>query len=123
MNINFDRIATLASTIGLVDELTRRDARRALGIGVRPREYFWPVLAGFSTGAIVGVGAALLLAPKSGEKLRSQMADGLRDAKDQVADSLRDAKDKIATRWDEVTGDEPTEAGANDETSSSTQAA
>lgn len=46
----------------------------------------------FTVGVGVGAAAALLLAPKSAEKLRGDIADGLSDAVDQVRDAGKDLK-------------------------------
>jgi gas vesicle protein len=48
----------------------------------------------FALGVGVGATAALLLAPKSGEELRGDIADGLRDGVDQVRDAGKDLRRK-----------------------------
>jgi gas vesicle protein len=49
----------------------------------------------FALGVGVGTTAALLLAPKSGEELRGDIADGLRDGVDQVRDAGKDLGRKV----------------------------
>jgi gas vesicle protein len=60
----------------------------------------------FALGVGVGATAALLLAPKSGEELRVDIADGLRDGVDQVRDAGKDlgrkAKKIVALVQDQV---------------------
>lgn len=46
----------------------------------------------FAIGAGVGVAAALLLAPKSGEDLREDIADGVNDGVEQVRSTGKDLK-------------------------------
>ena len=52
-------------------------------------------LAAFAIGALVGTGAALLYAPRSGKETRELIAKRGRDLKGQASDALDDAKDFI----------------------------
>lgn len=49
----------------------------------------------FALGAGVGAAAALLLAPKSGEELRSDIVAGARDGADQVSGAGKDLKRRV----------------------------
>jgi len=52
-------------------------------------------LAAFAIGALVGTGAALLYAPRSGKETRDLLAKKSRDLKGQASDVLDDAKDFV----------------------------
>ena len=52
-------------------------------------------LAAFAIGALVGTGAALLYAPRSGKETRELLAKKGRDLKGQASDALEDATDFI----------------------------
>jgi gas vesicle protein len=52
-------------------------------------------LAAFAIGALVGMGAALLYAPRSGKETRELLAKKGRDLKGQASDALDNAKDFI----------------------------
>ncbi len=61
--------------------IDRDDILEALGIRESGfGEWFGPALIGFGVGALVGAAAALLLAPKSGADLRSQLTGKAREA-------------------------------------------
>jgi len=52
-------------------------------------------LAAFAIGALVGTGAALLYAPRSGKQTRELLAKKGRDLKGQATDAIDDAKDFV----------------------------
>jgi gas vesicle protein len=52
-------------------------------------------LAAFAIGALIGTGAALLYAPRSGKETRELIAKKGRALKGQAADAIEDAKDFI----------------------------
>ena len=52
-------------------------------------------LAAFAIGALIGTGAALLYAPRSGKETRKLLAKKGRELKGQAADALDDAKDFV----------------------------
>ena len=60
-------------------------------------------LAAFAIGALVGTGAALLYAPRSGKETRELLAKKGRDLKGQAADALDDAKDFVQGKKAELT--------------------
>ena len=71
-----------------LSDISRMDVLRALGLGPRVRDYIWPALGLFSTGVLLGAGAALMLAPKSGAKLRAEIRDELRSRVDELERKL-----------------------------------
>lgn len=73
-------------------------------------------IVGFLVGAIVGAGAALLLAPRSGEETRRQIGDTARrvgqnargkydDVKGRLAQGVTEVKDRLAQGVTEVKDD------------------
>ena len=54
------------------------------------------ILASFLIGGIVGAGLALLFAPQSGRKTRSQIRDMAEDATDYASDYARKLKKKVS---------------------------
>jgi gas vesicle protein len=60
-------------------------------------------LVAFAIGALVGTGAALLYAPRSGKETRDLIAKKGRDLKGQAADALDDAKDFVQGKKAELT--------------------
>lgn len=59
------------------------------------------VLAALS-GAVVGAGVALLLAPASGKETRAKIGNKLIDAKDAIADKSKEARDKISDKYNDT---------------------
>lgn len=55
-------------------------------------------LLGALAGALVGAGVALLLAPKSGAQIRSDISSGLNTARDAAARRYRDLADKAGQK-------------------------
>ena len=64
--------------------LSRSDVLRTLGLGPRFSDYFLPALGVFAAGAAIGATTALMLAPKSGAKLRKQIRDEMRSRLDDL---------------------------------------
>ena len=69
-------------------EFNKRDILNALGLETETN--FWTVaLAGFGVGCLVGAAVAIMVAPKSGRELRSDIMDKGRDligrGKDEMA--------------------------------------
>jgi len=54
-------------------------------------------LVGMLVGAVAGAGVALLLAPKSGAELRSDLGNQMNTLKDQASRRVRDLKDRAAS--------------------------
>ena len=55
-------------------------------------------LLGALAGALVGAGVALLLAPKSGAQIRSDLSSGFNTARDAAARRYRDLADKASEK-------------------------
>jgi gas vesicle protein len=55
-------------------------------------------LLGALAGALVGAGVALLLAPKTGAQIRSDISEGYNTAKDAAARRYRDIADKASQK-------------------------
>jgi gas vesicle protein len=59
------------------------------------------MLLSFLAGAAVGVGAALLLAPKTGEEMRGRIKDLADDAVDKIKEYANDAQEKIRASYED----------------------
>lgn len=72
-----------------IRDLSKDDILAALGLASKPTtsERLLGTLGIFGIGLLVGVGAALLLAPKSGQDLREDLGDRLRKFRDGESDS------------------------------------
>lgn len=75
--------------------LDKNDILKALGLETQRNssEMVLPVLGIFIAGAITGLAAGLLVAPKSGEQLRADMMGTAEEARDQVKQKADSAKD------------------------------
>lgn len=69
-----------------IKELTKEDALAAIGLSIKPSTGQW--LAGtlsiWALGVVVGAAAALLLAPRSGQELREDLADRVKTMRDRA---------------------------------------
>jgi gas vesicle protein len=67
--------------------MTKDDVLGALGLATRPStaSSLLGALGLLTVGILVGAGAALLLAPKSGRELRGSIGEGIRKATDRPA--------------------------------------
>ncbi|MCM0080114.1 YtxH domain-containing protein [Geomonas sp. Red32] len=59
------------------------------------------MLLSFLAGAAVGVGAALLFAPKTGEEMRGKIRDLADDAVDKIKEYANEAQEKIRTTYED----------------------
>lgn len=93
MNRNITKtLWTLGSLIGaqhaakVVRGLELNDFLGVIGLERRPSVFSraLPAIGLVAVSAAVGAGAALLLAPSSGEQLRSRLSDGLDDVKNRL---------------------------------------
>jgi hypothetical protein len=66
-----------------LSDLNKEDILSALGLASKPTtsERLWGTLGIFGVGLLVGGGAALLLAPKTGEGLREDLGERFRKAR------------------------------------------
>jgi YtxH-like protein len=97
---------TLGSLIGaqqaakVVQSLEWNDILGVVGLERRPSVFgrALPALGLIAVSAAVGAGAALLLAPSSGEELRLRLSDGLDGMKNRLDDVKGRVNDKIADK-------------------------
>ena len=70
-------------------ELSKEDLLSALGLTSKPStsERLLGALGIFGVGLLVGAGAALLLAPKSGEALRADLGERIRNLRPEETES------------------------------------
>jgi len=97
---------TLGSLIGAqqaakfvrgIGDVDLNDILGVVGLERRPSAYsrVLPALGLVAVSAAVGAGAALLLAPSSGEELRARLSDGLDDVKHRLDDVKGRVNDKV----------------------------
>ena len=87
-------VAKLVSNVG---SLGLNDVLGVVGLERRPSAFSraLPAIGLVAVSAAVGAGAALLLAPSSGEILRARLSDGLDDVKNRLDDVKGRVNDKI----------------------------
>ncbi len=75
-------------------DFSKRDILNALGMETDSN--FWTVaLAGFGVGCLVGAAVAIMVAPKSGRELRSDIMEKGRDLMGRAKDEMQAMKDKL----------------------------
>jgi gas vesicle protein len=75
-------------------DFNKRDILSALGL--ETENNFWTVaLAGFGVGCLVGAAVAIMVTPKSGRELRSDIMDKGRDLMGRAKDEMQAMKDKL----------------------------
>ncbi len=97
---------TVGSLIGAqqaakaVRGLEFNDILGVIGLERRPSSFerALPALGLVAVSAAIGAGAALLLAPSSGEELRARLSDGLDDVKTRLDDVKGRVNDKITDK-------------------------
>src|ERR1700742_813536 len=102
MNLN-KTLWTIGSVIGArqairaMQGLELNDILGVIGLERRPSALSrtLPAIGLFAVSAAVGAGAALLLAPSSGEELRARLSDGLDDVKHRLDDAKTRMNEKI----------------------------
>ena len=72
-------------------------------------------IIGFLTGALVGAGVALLLAPSSGEELRTNIKTRANDEYAKLQDEFQKGMQEIRTRMDKMSSDVKGAAGQTEE--------
>jgi gas vesicle protein len=72
-----------------ISDLSQDDILSALGLASKPTnsERLLSALSIFGVGLLVGAGAALLLAPKSGQGLREDLSERFRKARNGATDA------------------------------------
>jgi gas vesicle protein len=73
-----------------LSDLSKDDILSALGLATKrsPSDQLWGTLGIFGVGLLVGAGAALLLAPKSGQGLREDLGERFRKARNSEVDGI-----------------------------------
>ena len=97
---------TLGSVIGAqqaakaVRGVELNDILGIIGLERRPSAFSraLPALGLVAVSAAIGAGAALLLAPSSGEELRARLSDGLDDVKNRLDDAKTRVNEKITDK-------------------------
>ena len=97
---------TLGSVIGAqqaakaVRGVELNDILGVIGLERRPSAFSraLPALGLVAVSAAIGAGAALLLAPSSGEQLRARLSDGLDDVKNRLDDVKGRVNEKITDK-------------------------
>jgi hypothetical protein len=87
-------VAKLVSNVG---SLGLNDVLGVVGLERRPSAFSraLPAIGLVAVSAAVGAGAALLLAPSSGDELRARLSDGLDGVKNRLDDAKTRVNDKI----------------------------
>jgi gas vesicle protein len=70
-----------------IRELTKEDALAAIGLAIRPSAGRWlaGTLSVWGLGVIVGAAAALLLAPRTGQETREDLAERVKTFRDRTS--------------------------------------
>ncbi len=105
MNLN-KTLWTLGSIIGAqqaakaVRSVEWNDILGVIGLERRPSAFSraLPALGLIAVSAAVGAGAALLLAPSSGDELRTRLSDGLDGVKNRLEDAKGRVNEKISDK-------------------------
>lgn len=63
------------------------------------------LLAGFGLGTLVGAVAGLLFAPKSGEEIRHELADRMKELKSKTEDYINEQRSKVKALKDNTDAD------------------
>lgn len=92
MNTDNINLESLFNTLNI----SRDDVRSLLGLEPKFRDYAWTALGMLSAGLVVGAGAALLLAPKSGAKLRADISDSFEGRLDALEQRMRGLVDRAS---------------------------
>ncbi|HEU5207923.1 MAG TPA: YtxH domain-containing protein [Longimicrobiales bacterium] len=59
-------------------------------------------IGSFLLGALIGAGAALLLAPRAGAETRTELRAGLNRLRDRAEDGFRSLQENVSERYDDV---------------------
>lgn len=62
------------------------------------------ILTGIVVGGLIGATAMMLLAPRSGEELRSELKDKAMDLRDRTAESVKDRVSQVASKAGHLKG-------------------
>jgi gas vesicle protein len=64
-----------------------------------------PVLSGLLLGGLIGAGTALLFAPQSGEKTRTEIQNRTIEFRDRTTDTVKDAVSQVKSRTRQMASD------------------
>ena len=64
-----------------------------------------PVLSGIVLGGLIGAGAALLFAPRSGEQTRAEIRNKTMEMRDQTVDTVKDKISQAKSKASQITSD------------------
>ena len=84
----------------MLSNLNREDILEALGLQTRGANWLGPLLLGVGAGALLGVTAALLLAPRPGNELRSELLERGRRIVRQGREAVEEATEGGASSSD-----------------------
>ena len=84
--------------LGDISELTKDDVLAKLGLTTIPpwRERLFGWSSAFGVGLLLGAGASLLLAPKTGHEIRQDLGKRLRHWRDDAAGAVESVACRIA---------------------------
>jgi len=87
----------VAKIVNNVSSFELNDVLGVIGLERRPSAFSraLPAIGLVAVSAAVGAGAALLLAPSSGDELRARLSDGLDGVKNRLDDAKTRVNDKI----------------------------
>lgn len=78
------------------------DQRKNLGEGMSRSK---PVLSGLLLGGLIGAGTALLFAPQSGEKTRTDIQNKTIELRDRTTDTVKDAVSQVKSKTRQLASD------------------
>jgi gas vesicle protein len=80
-------------------DMTKEDILAAIGLEPKPSTGQWlaGTLSVFGVGLLVGAGAALLLAPRSGRETRDDLVDRVKTLRDRTASRVNAAAESAIT--------------------------
>jgi YtxH-like protein len=109
--MNFSKaLWTLGTVIGVqqaakaMRDVEWNDVLGVIGLERRPSAIAraLPALGLVAVSAAIGAGAALLLAPSSGEELRARLSNGLDDMKSNMKNRLEDVKGRVSDKISQI---------------------
>lgn len=82
-----------------IRDLSKEDALAAIGLAIKPSTGQWlaGTLSVWALGVVVGAAAALLLAPRSGQALREDLAERVKTVRDRASSRASSAVESAIT--------------------------
>ena len=83
-----------------LSKLDRDDVLDLIGLETRKgaADYMLPALGAFSVGLLLGAGLGMLMAPKSGAKLRDDLRDKLQEGQEAITSAASQVRAEAAKR-------------------------